>query len=558
MGKFSRLVLLSVVAIPGLAQQANFDEVVDRAIAGENSLVGVLRGMHPIAETYIQDLEKDADFGAVPKTDHYFLGRVDLASTGTPKGVEEKSFLPKAGTAPRFLQMFTQFFSVKYLPQGFAQMIFVDGGGFDRAHYDFEPVRREFLGDVRTWVIAVRPKKDAGRGRFIGSIWVEDRDYSIVRFNGTYGGSTGSQMFMHFDSWRVNTGPALWLPSQVYSEESELTDGLRIHKLHFKALTRLWGYSTASERDADEFTNMTFENIKVEDKSSVAADNSPVESLRAWQRQAEDNILDRMEKSGMLARKGGVDKVLDTVVNNVIVTNDLNIEPAVRVRTLLSTPLESFTVGHTIVISRGLLDTLPDEASLAAVLSHELAHIALGHATTTDFAFTDRVLFDDELMLNKFRMARTQEEEDKANEEGVRLLQASPYKDQLGKAGLFLKALSNESSRLPSLIKPLFGSRMATAGKPNADGFNVSRMSALLERSPQLQTTRIDQIAALPLGSRTKLDPWSDMLEMANTRAVPLLSAREKMPFELAPVYLHLRYQGGATGAEDKTLETSK
>jgi hypothetical protein len=61
-----------------------------------------------------------------------------------------------------------------------------------------------------------------------------------------------------------------------------------------------------------------------------------------------------------------------------------------------------------------------------------------------------------------------------------------------------------------------------------------------------LQTTRTDQIAALPLGSRTILDPWTDRLRMARMRAVPLLSAREKMPFELTPIFLHLKYESAS------------
>src|SRR5438046_1868742 len=138
--KWSLLLVLAMAGTLWTQSRAGltFDEVVDRAIAGENSLVSVLRGMHPIAETYIQDLESDSDFGTVPKMDHYFLGRVDLSGTGTSKGLAEQSFLPKQGGSPRFLQTFTQFFSVRYLPQGFAQTIFVDGGGFDRDHYDFE------------------------------------------------------------------------------------------------------------------------------------------------------------------------------------------------------------------------------------------------------------------------------------------------------------------------------------------------------------------------------------------------------------------------------------
>jgi hypothetical protein len=309
------------------------------------------------------------------------------------------------------------------------------------------------------------------------------------------------------------------------------------HRKGLKAVTDLWGYSTAEERDEGEFTNMTVEMAAVEDKSPQAADNSPVESLRAGEREGEDNVLSRLEKASILAPRGEVDKVLDTVINNLMVTNNLNITPEVRARVILTTPLETFTVGHTIVISRGLLDTLPDEASLAAILTHELAHIELGQEIDTKFAFSDRVIFDDEETLNKFRFARPQAEEEAANAKAVALLENSPYKDQLGRAGLFLKALGAEANRLPCLIKPLFGSRMV-------DGHdNVVRMGELLAKAPQLQATRTDQVAALPLGSRTSLDPWTNRLRMLHTRSETLLSAREKMPFELTPIYLHLTYQ---------------
>ena len=368
---------------------------------------------------------------------------------------------------------------------------------------------------------------------------MEDRGCNIGRFNGTYGSREGGQFYMHFDSWRVNAGPDLWVPYEVYSEESAMSYAAGLRKLRLKAVTHVWGYTTQQERNDGEFTNMTVDTASVQDRSAQAADNSPVESLRSWERICEDNVLSRMDKADILAPRVEVDKVLDTVVNNLIVTNNLNIAPEVRTRVILTTPLETFTVGHTIVISRGLLDTLPDEASLAASLAHELAHIALGQEIDTKFAFSDRVLFDDEATLSKFRFARSQSQEDAANEKALQMLQNSPYKDKLGQAGLFLKALGSEANRLPSLIKPLFGSKMA-------DGNNVLRMAALLQSAPQLQTTRTDQVAALPLGARTKLDPWTDEIKMVHTRTVPLLSAREKMPFELTPIYLHLTYQGQA------------
>ncbi len=100
---------------------------------------------------------------------------------------------------------------------------------------------------------------------------------------------------------------------------------------------------------------------------------------REWQQQAEDNVIERLQNAGLLAPQGEVDKILMTVVNNLEVTNNIDLPRPVRTRVMLTSPLETFSVGNTIIVSRGLIDVLPDEASLAMVLSHELAHIVLGH-----------------------------------------------------------------------------------------------------------------------------------------------------------------------------------
>src|SRR5215469_8847565 len=90
----------------------------------------------------------------------------------------------------------------------------------------------------------------------------------------------------------------------------------------------------------------------------------------------EDEVVERLQVGGLMAPDGEVDRILETVVNNLLITNNLDLA-GVRCRVLLTTPLESFVVGRTIVVSRGLLDVLPDEATLAAVLAHELSHIVL-------------------------------------------------------------------------------------------------------------------------------------------------------------------------------------
>ena len=66
------------------------------------------------------------------------------------------------------------------------------------------------------------------------------------------------------------------------------------------------------------------------------------------------------------------------------------------------------------------------------------------------------------------------------------------------------------------------------------------RMSALLNSAPQLDERKKDQIAALPLGGRIKVDPWSSQASLAKAKPVALLSAREKMPFEVTPVFPYL------------------
>src|SRR6202041_1739461 len=167
---------------------------------------------------------------------------------------------------------------------------------------------------------------------------------------------------------------------------------------------------------------------------------TPVVAERMWEKQAEDNAIERLQKIGLVAPPGEVDKVLSTVVNNLLVTNNIDLQGDIHCRILLAAPLESFTIGHTIVISRGLLDVLPDEASLAMVLAHELSHIVLGHHFDTNLAFNDKLFFPDEESFRRLDFKRSSADEEAADAKALELLKNSPYKDKLGNAGLFLKA----------------------------------------------------------------------------------------------------------------------
>src|SRR5580704_6263791 len=186
-------------AVAATMDATTMDQVVDRAIEREHSLMEMLKTRTPLVETYLQNLKPDPKLGPVPSEDHYFLGRLDLGQS-----VDRRDYLSKDESFEKnLLGGVTKMFKFEYKPMGFSWMIFADRDDFDRSHYGFKYVRREFLGDVRCLVFDVTPKKDAGKGRFLGRIWVEDQEYNIVRLNGTYAPRPRNAMYFQMDSWRL-------------------------------------------------------------------------------------------------------------------------------------------------------------------------------------------------------------------------------------------------------------------------------------------------------------------------------------------------------------------
>jgi len=521
------LVFAGSAAAVAAEQPTSFDQVVERISQWERQFSDTVRNYSPMLETYIQNLKPDAELGNIPSGDSYFLGRMDIS-----RGISAVSFLgDKSGWLHRLFGTFGG--GMKYNPAGFA-VLSPDERELDSAHYNFTFVRREFLGEVRCLVFDLVPKKNTGQGRFLGRIWVEDQDYNIVRFNGTYSPRPRFGYYFHFDSWRLNMGPNQWLPAYVYVEESDLKYGFPPRHLSFKAQTRFWSYNVHSSGREDELTQVLVEPAPtVRDQSESGQDLSPVQAERAWSRQAEENVLDKLERAGLLAREGEVDKVLDTVVNNLEVTNKIDIQPEIHCRMLLTAPLESFSIGHTIVLSRGLVDVLPDEATLATVLAHELAHILLGHETdSSKYAFSDRMLFPDQQTFRQLRLSHDAAQERAADSKALELLKNSPYRDQLANSGLFLRALQQRATVLPNLIRAHLGNGLMLGSD--------LRMSELISSAPPLELKRLDQIAALPMGARVKVDPWSDRAELSKSKAVALLSPREKLMFEVTPIFPYL------------------
>src|SRR5882672_3168256 len=535
----TRALALGALPLAAAAQQATtLSQVLDKIVTQEQVEMQSLRQYSPLVETYIQILRPEKHLGSVPDGDKYFLGRAELA-----KGVELEPLSRGSGTKHnKIFGGLGSFFSMEFLPQGFLQMIYLDMYGFDRQHYNFEFVRREFLGEVRCLVFDVDPVRKNDKGRFVGRIWVEDQDYHIVRFNGAYGGSSLISNYFNFDSWRTNAGKNQWLPAFIYSQQGDAQDPQtkRLGFKPFRAQTRLWGYDLGHAREEQELNKILVE-APVNDEAEAANDYSPVQAERSWGRQAENNVVDSMERLGLMALYGDVDRVLETVVNNLEVTNGLDIQPEVRCRVLMISTLESFTIGHTIVLSRGLVDVLPDEASLATILAHELGHVVLGHRMDSQFAFFNRVRFDEKETFRHFGFARTPEEELAANQKGLELLKKSPYNEQSGTPRLFLQALKDRSKEIPNLISPHLGNRVPT-------GWAV--VAAVFSAQPADEKPAANVIAALPLGGRIKIEPWNDHLQMLKSKPVSAVAEYEKIPFEVTPFLLYLTRQGDHSPTE--------
>lgn len=517
-----------------LSQQVPpLDEIMDHATAREKELIEALTDYHPIIETYIQEVRPDKQLGIVPKSDYYFLGQADFRGRLKVHTLLESE---KKGN-----------WMWSYDPAGFLQMNFIDLGEFDKLHYRFEYVRREFLGEVRCYVIDVKPAPKTRGARFVGRIWVEDRDMTIVHFNGSYTPAVHfslktleDEYYLHFDSWRTNVKSGLWLPSYVFSQELERP--FRFGNPSFKAQTHLWGYRLTLAGRESELSRLLVESSNTIKEEAPQHDRSPLEAQREWRHQAENNVLDLLERNGLVAPQGEVDKVLNTIVKNIELTNNLDEQIDLHCRVLLTSNLEMFSVGNTIVLSRGLIDVVPDEATMAAMLAHGVAEAMLPKPYQDQYGFSDIMRLTATEVLRRLSFQEDQSEAVDNSRKAVELLKKSPYASRLENAGLFLSQLRTQSKALKRLISPQLGNE-------------VYFETQLMQAAPALDPNNKQQIAALPMGSRLKIAPWTAGVSLMKSRPTPLLSPRDKMPFEVTPMVPYLtRYVETSSSQENPNL----
>jgi hypothetical protein len=509
--------------------------LIQKAIAREKILIKNIQQRTPLVETYIQELRPDDKLHQVPAHDTYMLSRVDFRKTFKDKPYAD----PQAASRGFFKDSLAALANISkalhldketFLRDGFTQMMFVDPIGFDQQHYIFSHVRREFLGNIRTWEFDVHPIVK-GNGRFYGRIWIEDQDGNIVRFNGAYTESedTAKEWF-HFDSWRTNMQSDLWLPAAVYVEELP-RDGYK-KSYALRAQTHFWGYAlTLPTRESE---NVSVQVEGAVDQSQDSEDVTPLEANRQWVQQAENNVIDRLVQAGLLAPLGDFEKTLDQIVTNLVVPNNINFSGPVHCRILMTTTIEATTVGNTMLLSKGLIDTLPNEEAIASVIALELAHVALGHHVDTRYAFSDRMMFPDEASFQRIKMNHTDPDNAEAAKRATEYMQASMYNDRIPNAGLYFAQLADRGKALKQLNSPKLGDSML-----KADG--TPWLADVAKTAPKLNPDDTTQVAALPLGSWLKTDPWDDKEQMLNAKRYAPLNARDKTPLELTAVYYKLQ-----------------
>ncbi len=495
------------------------DEIIARVFQREKEQIEVITSYAPIVETYIQVEKTDPLMGTLPKHDYYFLGQADFRRNRIKvHAMTEKTH---KGT-----MMWA------FNPAGFLQMAFLDFGQFDKEHYQLTYGGRDFLGEVRCFLFDVERAPRAKGPRFRGRIWAEDQDFTIVRMSGVYAPEIrfsirnfADDFYLHFDSWRTNVRPGVWLPSDIYSQDLRKippTGGPR-----FKARTHLWGYGLTAQNRQEEFGQLLVESQKNVKDESERQDRSPLEQQRGWRQLSEENVFEVLQRVGLVAPPGSVDKVLETIVNNLMVTNNFDSRIEMHCRVLMTSDLEMFSMQKTIVLSRGLIDVVPNEETMAALLAFEMADALEPKPAQDQYGFSDILRLTPTEALKKLSFVDTPEEAQKNGEKALEWLKKSPYADKLANVGLFLSQLQSQRPALKQLISARLGNQ-------------VYFTSQLLQAAPALQPANLQQTGALPMGSRIKINPWSDNVSLLKAQQMAPISPREKIPFEVTPIDVYL------------------
>jgi hypothetical protein len=542
---------LLLTSIPCLKAQSSLNDPAEygaRIVQRERQVAWNLMKFHPIVETYVQVIGSHHNEPAL-SYDRHFVSVAEFSG-----GLHAVQFKSRNMEIWRDLGNFSDSLkptTVEFDPSGFVAMAYPDPGAFDLMHYRFEYVKAESLGAVRCLVFQVTPIAMRKSGLFEGKIWVEEQKFTIVRFSGIYLGTNLVNKYFHFDSWRVESQPGQWIPAVISSEETGLpccgVGKINWSKVHFRAQTRFWGYDLQKAGSDQELTRIVVDSSpEIQDAAEASTGRSAVAQEQAWERQAEDNLTERLERLGIISPAGSVEHKLQTILANVETANHLAFAGEVRCRVLLTSNLESAVVGRTILVSRGLIDVVPNDDVLAAVLAHNLALVNLEGSEFTNFAWADENRFDARDIFKRLRFVPSPKQQESAAAQAREWLANSAYAGDSGEVARFTANLRELAPHIERLLK-------ANIGESLAETLDLKHADKIAQKSSKTETA---SLALLPLGSRLDVDPWSGRLTFRDHSAGDQESDNE-FPFELPAITVQLRNASNDTATAQVAFSSS-
>jgi hypothetical protein len=122
---------------------------------------------------------------------------------------------------------------------------------------------------------------------------------------------------------------------------------------------------------------------------------------------------------------------------------------------LLTSPAEIFSIEDTVFVSRGLLNLVPNQSVLAALIAREIARIVPGDSPAQQGTQVTPLKAEPTAESSKVRIQHSGQAD--ANERMLLLLKNTQYVSAADELESFFASLVLYSRRVPHLMKPLFG-----------------------------------------------------------------------------------------------------
>jgi len=408
--------------------------------------------------------------------------------------------------------------------EGIVPMIFPDSAGVGTDRYVFQYLGIETLGDLRTWTFMLKPRASAGAGSFSGKIWVADHD--IVRFSGTFANPIPRQKgsYVSFDSVRFKTSTGQWVPWCIYLDQTGLPPSI-LGGRALRARISVWGFNSQAASLSGSV------GVRLDENVDATLSGGTQFSSEDVYLEAEGNLIRWLEGIGLMAPAGKFEReVCDPIIQDIVTANHIALDRTLTCRILLTVPAETVLFESVIGVSKTVFDLAPNSAAIAVLIAREVAlEQVRGRHLDLAWGRPDILFVRDEMDLIKFLdTAPTQAERDEADDLAMKYLaRLNGYKQQdLESAAIFLYTASEACKTRPSLLSPRFGDGLPGCGRD-------AHISWMALAAPPGS----DENPAMHVGSRTRLDPWTDTVKLiaaqqehAGFRIIP-----EPMIPEVAP-----------------------